>query len=374
MFTQQYRSRVFGELYGQEAPAEVLHSMIKNPQNSPRSIIMCGDYGTGKTTCARLLAKGLNCKSRSDKRPCGVCEICKSDLSYVPFYQEFDSGDVGNVDAIKELKGTFFSASTVCDWRVVVFDECHLISKPAQAQLLTTLEAIPENMFIVFCSTDVESIITTIRSRSIELIFRTLSIEEIIENLQRIAKSENLQVSDEIMYYIAITSKGHVRDSVMLLDLYAMMEDKTKFVASVRSAESKVIEFLIAVRSGDEKVVSDAISALARCVLESIRNDFYLVLNSMIYDISCNKISSSYFVDLYKRVGEVWGQDIFKLFMLMMQDWAVNSFKNDTTVQAMLWLIYTQFRYGSAGLGSGAKVGGAASLMDRNKAAMHREG
>jgi DNA polymerase-3 subunit gamma/tau len=367
VFTQEYRSRTFEQLYGQEAPAEVLKSIIKNPTNSPRSIIMCGDWGTGKTTSARLLARGLNCKSHIEKKPCGVCDVCKSDLSFVPFYQEFDSGDVGNVDAIKEMKGIFFTASTVCDWRVVVFDECHLISKQAQGQLLTTLEAIPENMFIVFCSTSVESIESTIRSRSIELVFRTLSIEEIIENLRRIAKSENLEIPEEILYYIAITSKGHVRDSVMMLDLYAMMEDKSKFVASIRSAESKVLEYLIAVKSADEKTVTERVFALASCVIESIRNDMYLVVNNLIYSISSNKTSSSYFVDLYKKTIELWGQDSFKLFMMLMQDWAVNSFKNDTTVQALLWLIYNQFRSGAAVLSGSSQ--NTASLVDRNRMA-----
>jgi len=368
MFTQQYRSRIFDELYGQDAPVEILRSIIRNPINAPRCLVMSGDFGTGKTTSARLLARGLNCKSHSEKKPCGICDICQSDLSFVPFYQEFDSGDVGNVDAIKEMKGVFFTASTVCDWRVIVFDEGHLISKPAQGQLLKVLEDLPENMFVIFCSTDVEKIENTIRSRSVELVFRTLTVEEITENLKRIVKSENITISDEILYYIAITSKGHVRDSVMFLDLYAMMEDKDKFFASVRSAESKVLDYLLAVRVADENVVAETIAELVTCMLECVKNDIYLVVNNLIYSISCNKIRSSYFEDLYKKVSAVWNQDIFKLFTILMQDWAVNSFRNDTTLQALLWLVYNQFRNGAPAMSSGSQKS-SGSLVDRNRTA-----
>ena len=246
MFNQVYRPNTFEEVAGQDLNIEVLKSVIRTPMSAPRCLIFEGDYGCGKSSCSRLFAKGLNCKNSAvTKRPCGVCSVCTDPLVRTPFYQEFDSCDVGNKEAILSLKDDFFAASSACEWRTINLDEAHMMSRPAQSTLLKVLEDMPQNLFIIFCTTDINSVLDTIRSRSIELSFKRLSIEQIKQNLQRIISAENIYIEDNVLDYIAISSRGHVRDSVKLLDVYQMLEDKSSFLSRIQSSEYLIIEFFL---------------------------------------------------------------------------------------------------------------------------------
>ena len=123
MITQEFRPRTFSEVAGHRLVVDTLKCIVKNPKNSPRSIVLQGEFGTGKTTCARILARALNCKHQVNGDACGVCELCKSNIDESMFYEEYDSAIVGNVDSVKDLRQTFYFNNEL-GYKVIVFDEC----------------------------------------------------------------------------------------------------------------------------------------------------------------------------------------------------------------------------------------------------------
>jgi len=209
MLTNDYRPRRFLEIVGQRVPVSILKSSVKNPEHAIRSMIFDGAFGTGKTSLSRIFAKALNCKGRakSDHEPCGSCVVCLEENTFTAYYQEYDCAMVGNVESVRELREDLFSASAIADWRVVVLDEFHLASKSAQSALLKVLESLPSNVFCLFCTTDGDKILSTIKSRSIDLKFEMVSVEDIQENLFRIVRSETIEVTDDVVKAISVASR-----------------------------------------------------------------------------------------------------------------------------------------------------------------------
>lgn len=238
------------------------------------------------------------------------------------------------------MKGDLFSRSHACKWRLIVFDEAHLMSRASQSALLKTLEEMPDNMIVGFCSTDVQSILSTIRSRSIELSFRTLSLEEIKTNLRFVADRENLQTTEELLNSIAMASQGHVRDSVMMLNLYSMMEDKSKFLGGIKSSEMEILSFLKCIKTNTDP--SAVLTNICRKPLDRVKNDMFFVLRNLVYRFGGGEIES-YYKGEYDELATMYGADCMKLFSLTLSDWAVNCFKQDITVQAFFWLLKSRF-------------------------------
>ena len=220
MITREFRPKNFDEMAGQDINKRILQSIINNPLNAPKVIIMQGSYGSGKTSSARIFARALNCDS--SKKPCGKCSSCLEPLETAVYYSEYDSAVVGSVDKIRDLRDTFFYTMS-SGYKVIVFDEVQLSSKQAQSALLKVLEESPRRLFYVLATTDVEKVLPTIRSRSIELRYETVKEPEIIKNLKTISEHKSQPVSDDILLTIARKSKGHMRDAHMFLDQYYMI-------------------------------------------------------------------------------------------------------------------------------------------------------
>ena len=109
MITQEFRPRTFREVTGQKLPKTVLKAICKSPETSPKTIILEGAFGTGKTTCARIFARALNCKHKmKDGDACGKCEECLADISNSIYYEEYDSSVIGNITDINELTETIY--------------------------------------------------------------------------------------------------------------------------------------------------------------------------------------------------------------------------------------------------------------------------
>lgn len=166
MLSQEARPQTFREVAGQRLAKELLISIVRKPNESPRSLLLTGEYGTGKTTTSRIFARGLNCPNKKDYEPCNKsdCPICGQDINSASFYQEYDATIIGNVETIRELRDTFYY-NIKGQYKVIVFDECHSASKSAQTALLKVIEEAPQGIFFLFPTTHAHQLLPTIVSR-----------------------------------------------------------------------------------------------------------------------------------------------------------------------------------------------------------------
>lgn len=228
MLSLEYRPQTFAQMAGQDLVKKSLLHISKDPSNAPKTILLCGAFGTGKTTAARIFARALNCPNKlPNGDACGECEFCKSDIQNSLFYAEYDSAIVGNVNGIKELRNTFYFGYTK-GYKVIVLDEVHLVSKQAQGALLKVLEEPEPNVFYILCTTDPEKLLPTITSRSFELRYDIVRPPEMIPFLRKVLVDNNVEVTPDIetnLNLIADRSGGHMRNAMMLLDSMLLLKE-----------------------------------------------------------------------------------------------------------------------------------------------------
>ena len=279
MITQEFRPRTFREVTGQKLPKTVLKAICKSPETSPKTIILEGAFGTGKTTCARIFARALNCKHKmKDGDACGKCEECLADISNSIYYEEYDSSVIGNITDIKELKETFYFNESL-GYKVIVLDEAHLITPQAQSTLLKLFEESPSGIFFVLCTTNSSKILNTIQSRALSLKFDLLSQEDIEENIKNVVNRLQIEVDNDIIKLIAKRSKGHLRDAHMLLEQYKMIS-KEEFIELFRSCSELYIKFVLAVILKQDKILPLIIQKLLHYKLSDLKSEYELfVLN-----------------------------------------------------------------------------------------------
>lgn len=235
MLSLEQRPRTFEDLAGQDLVKKALLHIVQDPVNAPKTLLLEGSFGCGKTTTARIFARALNCRHRKPNGDaCGVCEFCKSEIQDSMFYDEYDSAIVGNVNSIKELRDTFYFGYSE-GYKVIVLDEIHLVSRQAMGALLKVFEEPEPNVFFVLCTTDPQKLLPTILSRSFSLRFNTISHEDIVKRLTKIANDRNIEITDEInnnFNLIAERSHGHMRNAMMLLDSMFLLKEDFKETVS----------------------------------------------------------------------------------------------------------------------------------------------
>lgn len=365
MITQQYRPKTFKEVAGHKNITETLKCIAKSPNNAPRTIILQGEYGTGKTTCARILARALNCPNQVNGEPCGNCPVCNSDLDISPFYVEYDSAVVGGVDQIRDLRETFYYNSDK-GYKIIVLDECHLISPTAQGALLKVFEETKGNIFFLLCTTDAQKLLPTIRSRSLELRFNLIPDVYLKENLKSIAEKEGIQIEDEILDLIVSRSEGHARNAQMLLDRYQLLGDV--FKDSVKSSKDDFSKlFLLCAKSNIWKrglqQAKEQNNAETIAKLNSAIDTAKKEVAQIIYKLQCNSLASlktdyeDTVLDILKTALSVktssipelmefakytsQSKDMFlRVYRILTMDSVVNSFKSDKMFQAAMWVLY----------------------------------
>ena len=359
MISQDFRPRVFSEVAGHELVVKTLECIVKNPQQAPRSIILQGEFGTGKTTCSRILARALNCKNpKSNGDACGQCSICTGDIDASMFYEEYDSAMVGNVDSIKELRQSFFFNNEL-GWKVVVFDEAHLMSKTAQSALLKVLEEVTDNIFFVFATTDIEKVLPTIRSRSLELRFSLVDEEAIVDNLYSILYKKSLvsapvqdpetkrlvysledrQKYEAIVRIIARRSLGHMRNAHMLLDQYFLLGDE--FLKSVRTSKDLFIKLIVCSIMWSPDGISKLIYELQQFSLVNLKVDYEnLVLDIMKSGICKIPTKDTMLQQLLNHIGE----KVIYLFDIMNRETIYRMFNSDKQFQIAMYLLASDIR------------------------------
>jgi DNA polymerase III subunit gamma/tau len=213
-----YRPQKFSEVVGQRHIVRTLQNAIKLNKVA-HAYLFCGPRGTGKTTMAKIMAKALNCEKGMVEEPCCECENCigimKGQISDVI---EMDAASNNGIDEIRDIREKVKLMPAYGRYKVYIIDEVHMLSTQAFNALLKTLEEPPSYCVFILCTTDPQKIPMTILSRCQRFDFQGISPEDVKFNLSRVAKSENIKVTDDALDLISEACEGGMRDALSLLD------------------------------------------------------------------------------------------------------------------------------------------------------------
>jgi DNA polymerase III subunit gamma/tau len=219
---RKYRPQTFDTVVGQEHITTTLKNAIKN-QHLAHAYLFCGPRGVGKTTCARILAKTINCENpTADMEACGVCATCvsfKNNGSFNVF--ELDAASNNSVDDIRELTNQVRFAPQQGRYKVYIIDEVHMLSAAAFNAFLKTLEEPPPYAIFILATTEKHKILPTILSRCQIFDFRRITTHDIVAHLQSIASKESMVAQEAALHIIAQKSEGCMRDALSMLDRIA---------------------------------------------------------------------------------------------------------------------------------------------------------
>ena len=223
VLARKYRPETFKDLVGQAAMVQTLKNAFEADRIA-QAFILTGIRGTGKTTTARIIAKGLNCVGLDQKggptvEPCGKCSNCTAIIegNHVDVL-EMDAASRTGVDDIREIIESIYYKASSGRFRVYIIDEVHMLSNNAFNALLKTLEEPPKHVKFIFATTEIRKVPVTVLSRCQRFDLRRIEPEEMIALLQRIAKSEGVNVSEDAFRMITRASEGSARDATSLLD------------------------------------------------------------------------------------------------------------------------------------------------------------
>ena len=224
---RKYRPSIFDAVVGQASITSTLKNAIKNNQLA-QSFLFCGPRGVGKTSCARILAKTINCENITDNvEACNECVSCKSFNENSSFnVHELDAASNNSVDDIRKLVDQVRFAPQVGKYNIYIIDEVHMLSSQAFNAFLKTLEEPPKHAKFILATTEKHKIIPTILSRCQIFDFKRVGINDISNHLAFVAKSEGITAEQEALLLIAQKSDGAMRDSLSLFDRLVSFSEK----------------------------------------------------------------------------------------------------------------------------------------------------
>jgi DNA polymerase-3 subunit gamma/tau len=236
---RKWRPRDFESVCGQEHITSVLKHEIKNDRYS-HAYLFCGSRGTGKTTCAKLLAKAVNCLDPVDGSPCGKCEACRAiDEERTTDVIEMDAASNTGVDYIRDIREAVMYAPSMLKNRVYIIDEVHMLTQSAFNALLKTLEEPPSRVVFILATTEQQKIPSTILSRCQRFEFRRIAADVIADRLMYISEQEGIKTEPAAAKVIAKMAQGGMRDAISLLELCAG-DGKTITLEAVKSVTGAV--------------------------------------------------------------------------------------------------------------------------------------
>ena len=215
---RKYRPKVFSDVVGQSHITSTLSNEVKTGKLS-HAYLFTGSRGTGKTTCAKILAKAVNCLHPVNGNPCGECEICKGiESGAILDVVEIDAASNNGVDNIRDIRDESAFAPASCKYRVYIIDEVHMLSIGAFNALLKTLEEPPAHVKFILATTEVHKIPATILSRCQRFDFKRVDSESMVSRMQFIADEEGFTLDEEAALLIAKIADGGMRDALSVLD------------------------------------------------------------------------------------------------------------------------------------------------------------
>ena len=276
---RKYRPKVFSDVVGQEHITSTLSKEIETGKLS-HAYLFTGSRGTGKTTCAKILSKAVNCLNPVNGNPCNECEICKGlDSGAILDVVEIDAASNNGVENIRDIREEINFTPASCKYRVYIIDEVHMLSIGAFNALLKTLEEPPSHVKFILATTEVHKLPVTIVSRCQRFDFRRVSPEAMGKRMEYIAEKEDLILDEDAVSLISRISDGGMRDALSLLD-QCIGHDRhvtSEIVCRVAGMTGKDHLFSLAKTVADKKS-ADAISLISdlhssSCDMERLCSD-----------------------------------------------------------------------------------------------------
>jgi DNA polymerase-3 subunit gamma/tau len=230
---RKYRPQDFEEVVGQEAIVRTLKNAIASDQVR-QAYLFAGPRGTGKTSLARILAKGLNCAQGPTPTPDKTCNACVTIANGTSLdVVEMDAASQRGIDDIREIRERVILQPAEGRYKVYILDEAHQLTDAAWNALLKLIEEPPPHLVFVFCTTDLSKVLPTVRSRCQTFVFQRPRLPELVRLLRRVADGEGIDVPDQALALIARGARGSYRDAVSTLDQLAAATEKQVTVQAV---------------------------------------------------------------------------------------------------------------------------------------------
>lgn len=215
---RKWRPKIFQDVVGQDHVTDILKKEVIS-QRISHAYLFTGSRGTGKTSCAKILAKAINCESPVDGNPCGECDTCKKieneqSLDII----EIDAASNNKVENIRDMREEVVFTPANCKYRVYIVDEVHMLSTGAFNAFLKTLEEPPPHVVFILATTELSKLPLTITSRCQKFRFYRLSENDICKRIKYVCDKENIKIEDSAAKLIADSSDGALRDALSFLD------------------------------------------------------------------------------------------------------------------------------------------------------------
>ncbi|RMC54026.1 DNA polymerase III subunit gamma/tau [Lactobacillus sp. ESL0261] len=253
---RKWRPRTFDSVIGQDDITDTLKNAIKRGTIS-HAFLFAGPRGTGKTSCAKILAKALNCSNLQDGEPCNKCANClAADKGAMADIMEIDAASNNGVDEIRDIRDKVKYAPTQGKYKVYIIDEVHMLSMGAFNALLKTLEEPPEHVVFILATTELQKVPATIISRTQRYNFKRITQADLEKRMKYILEQEKISYDEKALAVIAQVADGGMRDALSILDqLLSFDKNKVEYDAALEitgfADKEKIEQILLAILNND---------------------------------------------------------------------------------------------------------------------------
>ena len=297
---RKWRPRDFDDVCGQDGITDILKYEVSNNRLS-HAYLFCGSRGTGKTSCAKILAKAVNCENPKNGNPCNECEACRSiDAGIATDVIEMDAASNNGINDVRDMQDEIAFTPALLKYRVYIIDEVHMMSGQAFNALLKTLEEPPTYVIFILATTENHKLPTTIVSRCQRFDFKRIATDVIISRILEIASSEGIKITEDAARIIARVSRGGMRDAISLLELCAG--------ANTTIDENIVFE---TVGSGNRESTFKMLQAISESDYETI----YSIINDIVMKSGDLSVFWQEIIDAYRDVMIVKNSERAKAYL-----------------------------------------------------------